>query len=156
MSTTIGTSNLNAAYKTQSPIGANAPTATQQRLGNLFQQIDMYSTGSISKSQFEQAFNRINLPAPVKELGADAVLSKIAPDNAEIITKKEFVSGLESIMIPKDLPPTKALTPPQDIEAKQSMDKKVPFENNVDNILPKESQPAVDGWSIGYIINTTA
>jgi hypothetical protein len=70
----------------------------QQKMSNLFQQIDTAGNGSISKSQFSQAFNSSSTPAAFKAIGLDAAFSKLDPSGTGSVSKQDFISGMKSIM----------------------------------------------------------
>ena len=78
--------------------GGSKPVSPQQKLSNLFQQIDTAGKGSISKAQFEQAFNKLNPPPAVKALGAEAAFSKLDPSGTGSVSKQDFIKGMSSLM----------------------------------------------------------
>ena len=78
--------------------GASMRMPPTQKMANLFQQIDTSGTGSISKSQFEQAFSAMNPPATFKSAGADAIFAKLDPNGTGSVSKQDFVSGMTSMM----------------------------------------------------------
>ena len=98
MSTTSGISNMRAASMPKVSSGGATPVSPQQKISNLFQQIDSSGAGRITKAQFEQAFNKLNLPASVKELGSEAAYSKLDPSGAGVVSKQDFVRGMESLI----------------------------------------------------------
>ncbi len=69
-----------------------------QKMANLFQQIDTTGSGSITKAQFEQAFQTMNLPPALKTQGADAIFAKLDPNGTGSVSKQGFVKGMTSIM----------------------------------------------------------
>ena len=69
-----------------------------QKMSNLFDQIDTSGAGTISKSQFEQAFQTMNPPGSVQAAGADAVWSKLDPNGTGSVSKQSFVSGMTTTM----------------------------------------------------------
>lgn len=142
MSTSIGTSNHSAAYKPRVASASNLPASSQLKLSNLFQQIDTAGTGRITKAQFEQAFNKLNLPAPVKEMGHEAVLSKLDPSGAGVITKPEFIKRMEPLMNLKAAPAKE-----EKVEAKSTPDAGQTYSG--------EMSP-LDGFALGNIIDVSA
>jgi len=149
MSTTIGTSNSSATYKPQVSSAGSSTVSTQQRLGNLFQQIDTAGSGQITKAQFDQAFNNLSLPVSIKEMGKEAVYTKIDPNETGVVTKQEFIRGLEPYMNQK-------ASKGASIEAKPAPNTKEPEKSIASQNLPGDKSPTADGWAMGYIINTTA
>jgi EF-hand domain pair len=90
--------NINAA-NSNSPAGgvwssASTPKPPAQKMANLFDQIDSSGSGSISQSQFEQAFKSMNPPASVKSAGADSVWSKLDPNGTGSVSKQDFVKSM--------------------------------------------------------------
>ncbi len=68
-----------------------------QKMANLFQQIDTSGSGSITKAQFEQAFQTMNPPPALKAEGADAVFAKLDPNGTGNVSKQDFVKGMTSM-----------------------------------------------------------
>lgn len=97
MSTISGVSNMREAAMPQVKAAASKPVSPQQKLASLFQQIDSAGKGSITKAQFQQAFNKLNPPEAVKVMGADATFSKLDPKGTGSVSKDEFVKGMEAI-----------------------------------------------------------
>jgi hypothetical protein len=76
----------------------NKPNVSpQQKMANIFQQIDTAGSGRISKEQFEQAFNKGILPPAVKAAGVDAAFSKLDPSGSGSVSKQDFVKGMEAM-----------------------------------------------------------
>ena len=96
MSTAI--SGLGANWAAQAMTGASMRSSPAQKMANVFSQIDIGNTGSISNAQFSQAFNALNPPASFKSLGADAVFSKLDVNKSGSVTKQEFISGMTQMM----------------------------------------------------------
>lgn len=69
----------------------------QQKMSNLFDKIDTGDTGSITKDQFEQAFQSMNPPGTFKSQGADAVWAKLDPQGTGQVSKQDFVNGMASM-----------------------------------------------------------
>jgi len=78
--------------------GASGRMSPTQKMTSLFQQIDSSGSGSITKAQFEQAFQTLNPPKGFKDMGADATFSKLDPKGTGSVSKQDFVSGMTSLM----------------------------------------------------------
>jgi len=165
MSTSIGSSNHSAAYKPQVAASGNSGVSPQQRLGNLFQQIDKAGKGRITKDQFDQAFNNLALPTSVKEMGKEAVFKKLDATGTGAITKQDFVKGIESLMNQKvssqakdsSKDASKESAKEASVEAKPSLLTPKAAESPIEaQMAANDKPPTADGWSVGYIINTTA
>lgn len=78
--------------------GASPRKSATQKMSDLFQKIDSAGTGSITKTQFEQAFQNANPPPAFKAMGADAIFDKLDPNGTGSIAKQDFVDGMKSIM----------------------------------------------------------
>lgn len=162
MSTTIGSSNHSAAYKPQVAASGNSGVSPQQRLGNLFQQIDKAGTGRISREQFDQAFNNLALPSSVKEMGKEAVFKKLDANGTGTVTKQDFIQGMESLMNQKVSSQAKESSK----EATKQSAKETSVETKPGLLAPKTPESPIEaqiaanekpeGWALGYIINTTA
>jgi Ca2+-binding EF-hand superfamily protein len=113
MSTTSGISNMRAASIPKAAPASNS-ISPQQKFSNLFQKIDTSGTGRITKAQFEQAFNTLNLPESVKGMGQDAAFGKLDPNGTGVVSKQEFIRGMESLVsqrthqVSKDSPEAKS------------------------------------------------
>lgn len=97
MSTISGIAGMGAAMP-QAMSGASMRMPPQQKMSNLFQMIDTAGAGSITKSQFEQAFNNMNTPAAFKAMGVEAAFAKLDPTNSGSVSKQDFIAGMKSIM----------------------------------------------------------
>ncbi|MFA5825584.1 MAG: EF-hand domain-containing protein, partial [Gallionellaceae bacterium] len=97
MATVSGVSNMREAAMPQAK-PASKPISPQQKISNLFQQIDTAGTGRITKAQFEQAFTKINPPPAVKAMGVEAAFSKLDPSGSGSVSKQDFIKGMESLM----------------------------------------------------------
>ena len=93
MSLSLSATGTNAADNRPDSGPAMSPT---QRMSNLFDQIDTSSTGSITQSQFEQAFKAMN-PNSSKAT-ADAVWSKLDPNGTGQVSKQGFIDGMTTMM----------------------------------------------------------
>ncbi len=151
MSTTSGISNVRAASLPKA-----APTSTSvsphQRISNLFQQIDSSGTGRITKAQFDQAFNKLNLPESVKGIGQDAAFSKLDPEGTGVVSKQEFMRGMESLMTQrthqarKDSPAEAKSTPANKVQASNPVSQSASLNLPLPNVM----------GSTGNTINITA
>lgn len=79
--------------------GASSRTSSPtQKMSDLFQKIDTSGSGTISKAQFEQAFQNTNPPPAFKAMGADAIFSKLDPNGTGSVSKQDFINGMKSMM----------------------------------------------------------
>lgn len=78
--------------------GASMRTTSSQKMSNLFDQIDTSGSGTITKAQFEQAFQTMNPPQAAQQAGADAIWAKLDPNGTGSVSKQDFVSGMSSAM----------------------------------------------------------
>ena len=78
--------------------GASAPMSPNQKMSNLFDAIDTSGTGTISKSQFEQAFQSMNPPGNFQAAGVDSIWSKLDPNGTGSVSKQDFVNGMAEMM----------------------------------------------------------
>ncbi len=151
MSTTNGISSMRAASMPKAS-GASAPVSPQQKMSNLFQQIDSSGTGRITKAQFEQAFNKLNLPPAVKAIGPDAAFSKLDSSGSGVVSKRDFVQGMEALVTQNAAQPRKEAA----TEAKPTAAPSAPL-GNVAKPNPPVNMPApTAGGAIGNTINITA
>jgi Ca2+-binding EF-hand superfamily protein len=91
-------SGVGGGYSSQVVSGASMHMPPAQRMSQLFQKIDPNGTGSITKAQFESAFQSLNPPSRLKSLGADAIFSKLDPNNTGSVSKQDFVNGMKNVM----------------------------------------------------------
>jgi Ca2+-binding EF-hand superfamily protein len=146
MATVSGVSNMREAAMPQAK-PASKPLSPQQKIANLFQQIDTAGTGRITKAQFEQAFEKINPPAAVKAMGVQAAFSKLDPSGTGSVSKQDFIKGMEALMEPPKVAAAQA-TPAQAPKAQAS---------SVAPPAVAASAPApVASGPIGNTINITA
>lgn len=78
--------------------GASRSMASSQMLSQLFQRIDANNTGSITKGQFQSAFQDLMMPPRLKSLGADTLFNNMDANGAGSVSKQEFVSGMRSAL----------------------------------------------------------
>jgi hypothetical protein len=91
-------SGVGSASIPQIVSGASSYAPPAQKMSNLFQQIDTSGTGSISQSQFQQAFATLNPPANFQAAGANAVFQQLDPTGSGSVSKSDFVSSMMSMM----------------------------------------------------------
>ena len=62
--------------------GASMSMPPQQKMSNLYSQIDTTGAGSVTPSQFDQAFQTMNPPAVFRAAGSTAVWSALDPSGS--------------------------------------------------------------------------
>lgn len=98
MSYNLSATSTGAADAAKIWSGASAPMSPTQKMSSLFDQIDTTGSGTISQSQFDQAFKSMNPPASFQAAGADAVWSKLDPTGSGTVSKQDFVNGMTEMM----------------------------------------------------------
>jgi hypothetical protein len=78
--------------------GASYGAPPQQKMSNLFDSIDTSGSGSITQSQFEQAFQTQNPPAVFQQQGADTIFASLDPSGTGSVSKQDFVSTMSQLM----------------------------------------------------------
>jgi hypothetical protein len=78
--------------------GASSSGPPQQKMSSLFDSIDTSGSGSITQSQFDQAFATKNPPAVFQKPGADAIFKSLDPNGTGSVSKQDFVSGMSKLM----------------------------------------------------------
>jgi EF-hand domain pair len=78
--------------------GASTGAPPQQKMSSLFDSIDTSGSGSITQSQFEQAFQTKNPPAVFQKQGADAIFALLDPTGSGSVSKQDFVSTMSKLM----------------------------------------------------------
>jgi len=86
------------SYATQATSGASMKAPPSKLMSQLFDKIDSGNTGSITKSQFESAFQNMNPPGRIKAMGADAVYSQLDPSGSGSVSKQDFASGMKNVI----------------------------------------------------------
>ena len=152
MSTTNGISNMRAASMPKVAAVASPNAASQQKIASLFQQIDSSGTGRITKSQFEQAFSKLNLPASVKGMGLEAAYKKLDPSGTGVVTKKDFIAGMETLIKQKNVQPAKQIS----VEAKAAPTTNTAASSAATPGAPGKMPPPSSGGTIGNTINISA
>lgn len=82
----------------QAMTGASPAMPPAQKMTTLFNQIDASGTGSISKSQFEQAFQSMNPTRPFQKAGVEAVWNALDPNGSGSVSKTQFVDSMTTLM----------------------------------------------------------
>lgn len=100
--------------------GSKPPVSPQQKMANLFQQIDTTNSGRITRAQFEQAFNKGVLPPAVKAAGVDAAFSKLDPSGSGSVSKQDFIKGMEA-MAAYGVQPKKEVAAAKPVESKAAV-----------------------------------
>jgi Ca2+-binding EF-hand superfamily protein len=77
---------------------ASMQAPPQHKMTSLFNQIDASGAGSITQSQFDQAFQTLNPPAPFRAAGADAIWKQLDPSGSGSVSQKDFVNTMKSLM----------------------------------------------------------
>lgn len=93
-----GISGISGGNAPQVTSGASRMGGNSNKFVQIFQQMDTSNSGSISNAQFETAFNKTNLPAKLQAMGADAIYSKLDPNNTGSVSKQDFISGMRNIV----------------------------------------------------------
>jgi EF-hand domain pair len=86
--------------------GASTGAPPQQKMSNLFDSIDTSGSGSITQSQFEQAFQTKNPPAVFQNQGAQAIFASLDPNGTGSVSKQDFVSAMSGLMASLRADPT--------------------------------------------------
>lgn len=92
MSMTVG--GASGAWGAGASTGASMRMSPQQKYANIFAQIDTSGSGSITKSQFEQAFSSLKMPPSFRKQGADAIFTQLDPNGTGSVSKQDFVNGM--------------------------------------------------------------
>jgi len=98
MNINFSPSGADAAGAAHSISGASMPMSPDQKMSNLFDQIDPSGSGSITQSQFAQAFQTNNPPASFQAAGATAVWNKLDPNGTGTVSKQDFITGMTAMM----------------------------------------------------------
>ncbi len=78
--------------------GASAPMPPQQKMSNLFNQIDSNGDGNITQQELTQAFQNLKMPPAFKKMGADALFSKLDPNHTGSVSKQSFMTAMQNLM----------------------------------------------------------
>jgi hypothetical protein len=79
--------------------GASTSAPPQQKMSNLFNSIDTAGSGTITQSQFDQAFQTKNPPAVFQKQGANAIWTALDPSGSGTVSKQGFVSTMSKLMV---------------------------------------------------------
>jgi hypothetical protein len=117
MSMDISGISSNSALHAMS--GASTGSPPQQKMSNLFDLIDSSGTGSITQSQFTQAFQTMNPPPAFQQQGADAIFAALDPNGTGSVSKPDFVSTMSKLMVSlrADLPAQSGSSPSDTLAA---------------------------------------
>jgi hypothetical protein len=91
-------SGVSAAGGMHAVSGASSSGPPQQKMSSLFDSIDTSGSGSITQSQFDQAFQSKNPPGVFQKQGADAIFAALDPKGTGSVSKQDFVSGMSKLM----------------------------------------------------------
>ncbi len=91
-------SGIGAAGGMHAISGASSSGPPQQKMSSLFNSIDTSGSGSITQSQFEQAFQSKNPPGVFQKQGADAIFAALDPNGTGSVSKQDFVSTMSKLM----------------------------------------------------------
>jgi Ca2+-binding EF-hand superfamily protein len=89
-----GVANMGGAGAVQSWSGASARMPMPQKMSNLFSQIDAQAIGSISKAQFQQAFQTMNPPASIQNTGVNTLWAKLDPSGSGSVSRQDFIKTM--------------------------------------------------------------
>ena len=78
--------------------GASMQMPPQQKMSNLFNAIDASGAGSISESQFNQAFETLKPPAAFTAAGPSSVWNSLDPKHSGQVSRHDFVNGMKDLM----------------------------------------------------------
>jgi Ca2+-binding EF-hand superfamily protein len=91
--------------------GASMRMPPNQKMSNLFSNIDTSNSGSINQAQFNQAFQTLNPPAAFKNQGASAIWNSLDPNGTGSVSKQNFVDTMKQLMVsPRSDPAQTAAT----------------------------------------------
>jgi EF-hand domain pair len=79
--------------------GASTSAPPQQKMTNLFNSIDSAGSGTITQSQFDQAFQTKNPPAVFQKQGVAAIWTALDPSGSGTVSKQDFVSTMSKLMV---------------------------------------------------------
>ena len=78
--------------------GASPAMTPDQKMNQLFDQIDPNGAGSVTQDKFAQAFKMLNPPTNFKSFGADSTWQELDPTSSGGVSKKDFVNTMTSLM----------------------------------------------------------
>ena len=91
-------SGVGAASGMHAVSGASSSGPPQQKMSDLFDSIDTSGSGSITKAQFDQAFQTKNPPAVFQQQGADAIFASLDPSGSGSVSKQDFGATMSKLM----------------------------------------------------------
>jgi Ca2+-binding EF-hand superfamily protein len=91
-------SGVGAAGGMHAVSGASSSGPPQQKMSSLFDSIDTSGSGSITQSQFDQAFQSKNPPSVFQKQGADAIFAALDPNGTGSVSKQDFVAVMSKLM----------------------------------------------------------
>ncbi len=91
-------SGIGAANGLHAMSGASSSGPPREKMASLFDSIDTSGSGSITQSQFDQAFQTKNPPAVFQNQGADAIFATLDPSGSGSVSRQDFVSGMSQLM----------------------------------------------------------
>ena len=94
----IGISGVGGSYSPLALSGASARMPAAQKMATLFSQIDTSNSGSITQSQFTQAFQTMKPTAGFSAMGASAVFQALDPSGSGTVSWQNFIQGIAQLM----------------------------------------------------------
>src|ERR1700731_3277929 len=91
-------SGVGAASGMHAVSGASSSGPPQQKMSDLFDSIDTSGSGSITRAQFDQAFQTKNPPAVFQQQGAAAFFESLDPGGSGSVSKQDFVATMSKLM----------------------------------------------------------
>ena len=91
-------SGVSAAGGMHAVSGASSSGPPQQKMTDLFNSIDTSGSGSITRAQFDQAFQSKNPPSVFQKQGADAIFAALDPNGTGSVSKQDFVATMSKLM----------------------------------------------------------
>jgi Ca2+-binding EF-hand superfamily protein len=107
-------SGISSASGLHAMSGASTGAPPQTKMSNLFDSIDTSGSGTITQSQFDQAFQTKNPPAVFQKQGADAIFAALDPSGTGSVSKQDFVSGMSKLMASLRASPAPSASQPAD------------------------------------------
>jgi hypothetical protein len=92
-------SGISSASGLHAVSGASTGAPPQQKMSNLFDSIDTSGSGSITQSQFDQAFQSKSPPAVFQNQGSAAIFASLDPGGTGSVSKQDFVSTMSQLMV---------------------------------------------------------
>ena len=140
-------SSIGSGFAIHAMSGASAGMPPQQKMTNLFNQIDSSGSGGITQTQFDQAFQSLNPPAAFKQQGADAIFAALDPSGTGSVSKQDFITGMSNLMASLRADNSASLQGPSPTD---SLSSSLQFLNSLDPSSIPANSPS------GAFLNTTA